>query len=222
MSDETPMDEIDQGKIELIMALRRQGIRDKRVLNALERIPREKFINASFRKQAYEDHALPIECGQTISQPFIVAYMTEQLQVGERMKVLEVGTGSGYQAAILSKLCRRVYTIERYRTLLRDALKRFEDLHLHNITAKAGDGGEGWPEQAPFDRIIVTAAAASVPPKLVDQLKPGGVMIVPVGAPGGRGEQHLVRIERTEEGVKREELMPVRFVPLVEGVAKES
>ncbi len=222
MSDETPMDEIDQGKIELIMALRRQGIRDKRVLNALERIPREKFINTSFRKQAYEDHALPIECGQTISQPFIVAYMTEQLQVGDRMKVLEVGTGSGYQAAILSKLCRRVYTIERYRTLLRDAVKRFEDLQLHNITAKAGDGGEGWPEQAPFDRIIVTAAAASVPPKLVEQLKPGGIMIVPVGAPGGRGEQHLVRIERTEEGVRREELMPVRFVPLVEGVAKES
>jgi protein-L-isoaspartate(D-aspartate) O-methyltransferase len=222
MSDETPMDEIDQGKIELVMALRRQGIRDKRVLNALERIPRENFINASFRKQAYEDHALPIECGQTISQPFIVAYMTEQLQVGDRMKVLEVGTGSGYQAAVLSKLCRRVYTIERYRTLLRDAVRRFEDLHLHNITAKAGDGNEGWVEQAPFDRIIVTAAAPSVPPKLVDQLKPGGVMIVPVGAPGGRGEQHLVRIERTEEGVRREELMPVRFVPLVEGVAKES
>jgi len=222
MSDETPMDDIDQGKIELVMALRRQGIRDKRVLNALERIPRESFINASFRKQAYEDHALPIECGQTISQPFIVAYMTEQLQVGDRMKVLEVGTGSGYQAAVLSKLCRRVYTVERYRTLLRDAVRRFEDLHLHNITAKAGDGNEGWIEQAPFDRIIVTAAAPSVPPKLVEQLKPGGLMIVPVGAPGGRGEQHLVRIERTEEGVRREELMPVRFVPLVEGVAKES
>ncbi|KAB7739638.1 protein-L-isoaspartate(D-aspartate) O-methyltransferase [Parvibaculum sedimenti] len=222
MSDETPMDDIDQGKIELVMALRRQGIRDKRVLNALERIPRENFINASFRKQAYEDHALPIECGQTISQPFIVAYMTEQLQVGDRMKVLEVGTGSGYQAAVLSKLCRRVYTVERYRTLLRDAVRRFEDLHLHNITAKAGDGNEGWIEQAPFDRIIVTAAAPSVPPKLVEQLKPGGLMIVPVGAPGGRGEQHLVRIERTEEGVRREELMSVRFVPLVEGVAKES
>ncbi len=222
MSDETPMDDIDQGKIELVMALRRQGIRDKRVLNALERIPRENFINASFRKQAYEDHALPIECGQTISQPFIVAYMTEQLQVGDRMKVLEVGTGSGYQAAVLSKLCRRVYTVERYRTLLRDAVQRFEDLHLHNITAKAGDGNEGWIEQAPFDRIIVTAAAPSVPPKLVEQLKPGGLMIVPVGAPGGRGEQHLVRIERTEEGVRREELMSVQFVPLVEGVAKES
>jgi len=221
-SDGTPLGAIEQGKIELIMSLRRQGIRDKRVLNAIERIPREVFIDANFRKQAYEDHALPIECGQTISQPFIVAYMTEQLQVGDRMKVLEVGTGSGYQAAVLSKLCRRVYTIERYRTLLRDAVKRFDQLHLHNITSKIGDGADGWPEQAPFDRIIVTAAAPSIPQKLVEQLKPGGIMIVPVGITSGRGEQNLVRIERTEEGVKRNDLMPVRFVPLVEGVAKES
>jgi protein-L-isoaspartate(D-aspartate) O-methyltransferase len=221
-ADGAPLNAMEQGKIELVMSLRRQGIRDKRVLNALERIPRELFINASFRKQAYEDHALPIECGQTISQPFVVAYMTEQLQVGDRMKVLEVGTGSGYQAAVLSKLCRRVYTIERYRTLLRDAVKRFDDLRLHNVTTKVGDGAEGWTEQAPFDRIIVTAAAPSVPQKLVEQLKPGGIMIVPVGIAGGRAEQHLVRIERTEEGIKREELMPVRFVPLVEGVAKES
>lgn len=217
-----PLGAIEQGKIELIMSLRRQGIRDKRVLNAIERIPRELFIDVNFRKQAYEDHALPIECGQTISQPFIVAYMTEQLQVGDRMKVLEVGTGSGYQAAVLSKLCRRVYTIERYRTLLRDAVKRFDELHLHNITSKIGDGADGWPEQAPFDRIIVTAAAPSIPQKLVEQLKPGGIMVVPVGITGGRGEQNLVRIERTEDGVKRNDLMPVRFVPLVEGVAKES
>jgi protein-L-isoaspartate(D-aspartate) O-methyltransferase len=222
MNDDPATDEIDHAKIELIMALRRQGIRDKRVLSAVERIPREKFINASFRKQAYEDHALPIECGQTISQPYVVAYMTEQLHVGDRMKVLEVGTGSGYQAAVLAKLCRRVYTIERYRTLLRDAIRRFEELRLHNITAKVGDGAEGWPEQAPFDRIIVTAAAPAVPQKLVEQLKIGGIMIVPVAAAGSRGEQNLVRIERTEEGVKREELMPVRFVPLVEGVAKET
>lgn len=221
-ADGTPLGAIEQGKIELIMSLRRQGIRDKRVLNAIERIPREVFINANFRKQAYEDHALPIECGQTISQPFIVAYMTEQLQVGDRLKVLEVGTGSGYQAAVLSKLCRRVYTIERYRTLLRDAVKRFDELHLHNITSKVGDGGAGWPEQAPFDRIIVTAAAPSIPQKLVEQLKPGGIMIVPVGITSGRGEQNLVRIERTEEGILRNDLMPVQFVPLVEGVAKES
>lgn len=222
MNEDVSMDEGEQEKIELIMGLRRQGIRDKRVLSALERVPREKFISATFRKQAYEDHALPIECGQTISQPYIVAYMTEQLQVGERMKVLEVGTGSGYQAAVLSRLCRRVYTIERYRTLLKDAIKRFEELHIHNITAKVGDGGQGWPEQAPFDRIIVTAAAPAVPQKLVDQLKEGGLMIVPVAISGGRGEQKLVRIERTGDGVKREELLPVRFVPLVEGVAKES
>ncbi len=220
--DGDPMDAIEQGKIELIMALRRQGIRDKKILSTLERIPREIFINTSFRKQAYEDHALPIECGQTISQPFVVAYMTEQLQVTDRMKVLEVGTGSGYQAAVLSRLCRRVYTIERYRTLLKDAVKRFDELRLHNITSKVGDGAEGWVEQAPFDRIIVTAAATSVPQKLVEQLKPGGIMIVPVGIAGGRGDQNLVRIERTGEGVKREDLMPVRFVPLVEGVAKES
>lgn len=228
MSDQGPISEeggdggIDQEKIELVMSLRRQGIRDKKILSALERIPREVFVAGTFRKQAYEDHALPIECGQTISQPFIVAYMTEQLQVGERMKVLEIGTGSGYQAAVLSRLCRRVYTVERYRTLLRDAVRRFEALHLHNITSKVADGYAGWPEQAPFDRIIVTAAAPSVPLKLVEQLKIGGIMVLPVAAPGGRGEQHLVRIERTEDGVKREELMPVRFVPLVEGVARES
>ena len=222
MSETTVMEEIEHEKIELIMGLRRQGIRDKRVLSAIERVPREKFIASTFRKQAYEDHALPIECGQTISQPYVVAYMTEQLHVGERMKVLEVGTGSGNQAAVLARLCRRVYTIERYRTLLNDALKRFDELRLHNITAKVGDGAKGWPEQAPFDRIIVTAAAPSVPQTLVDQLKEGGLMIVPVGTSGGRGEQVLVRIERTAEGVKREELLPVRFVPLVEGVAKES
>ena len=222
MNEDPSMDDIDHEKIELIMGLRKQGIRDKRVLSAVERVPREKFIAGTFRKQAYEDHALPIECGQTISQPYIVAYMTEQLQVGERMKVLEVGTGSGYQAAVLARLCRRVYTVERYRTLLNDALKRFEDLRLHNITARVGDGAKGWPEQAPFDRIIVTAAASAVPQLLVDQLKEGGLMIVPVAVSGSCGEQKLVRIERTEEGVKREELLPVRFVPLVEGVAKES
>ncbi|PKQ03912.1 MAG: protein-L-isoaspartate O-methyltransferase [Alphaproteobacteria bacterium HGW-Alphaproteobacteria-12] len=222
MNEVAPMDEAEQEKIELIMNLRRQGIHDKRVLSAVERVKREKFIAPTFRKQAYEDHALPIECGQTISQPYIVAYMTQQLQVGERMKVLEVGTGSGYQAAVLSRLCRRVYTIERYRTLLKDAVKRLEELHIHNVTAKVGDGALGWPEQAPFDRIIVTAAAPAVPQKLVDQLKEGGLMIVPVAVSGKRGEQKLVRIARTGDGVTREELLPVRFVPLVEGVARES
>lgn len=204
------------------LTLRRRGISDQAVLRTMEEVPRELFVDEADRDGAYRDSALPIACGQTISQPFVVAYMTEQLQVNDRTKVLEVGTGSGYQAAVLSKLCRRVYTVERYRTLLRDAVKRFEELHLHNITAKVADGAEGWPEQAPFDRIIVTAAAPAVPQKLVAQLKVGGIMIVPVGAAGGRGEQNLVRIERTEEGVNRDELMPVRFVPLVEGVARES
>ena len=221
VSEEETSD-LEAGKIRLIMALRRQGIRDPRVLGAIERVPREVFVTGAFQEQAYDDHALPIECGQTISQPYVVAYMTEKLQVGERMKVLEIGTGSGYQAAVLSQLCRRVYTIERYRTLLDDAVKRFEILGFHNITAKVGDGGKGWPEQAPFDRIIVTAAAPEVPLALVEQLKTGGIMVVPVDVDGGLAGQQLVRLTREEDGVKREDLLPVRFVPLVEGVARES
>ena len=219
-------EELEADKIRLVMALRRQGIRDGRVLSAIERVPREAFVIGSFVEQAYDDHALPIECGQTISQPYVVAYMTEKLEVGERMKVLEVGTGSGYQAAVLAQLCRRVYTIERYRTLLNDAVKRFEILGFHNITAQVGDGGKGWPEQAPFDRIIVTAAAPEIPLELANQLKVGGIMVVPVdvdGEQGGQmGSQKLVRLTRHEDGANVEELLPVRFVPLVEGVARES
>lgn len=212
----------DPAKISLIMELRRRGIKSKAVLSAIERVARDSFVPTTFSKQAYEDHALPIECGQTISQPFVVAYMTEKLEVGDRMKVLEVGTGSGYQAAILSRLCRRVYTIERYRTLMRDAVNRFETLNLHNITTKVGDGASGWPEQAPFDRIMVTAAAPELPQMLVDQLKVGGIMVLPVDIPGRPREQKLVRVTRTETGIEREDLMDVRFVPLVEGVARES
>jgi protein-L-isoaspartate(D-aspartate) O-methyltransferase len=212
----------DPAKISLIMELRRRGIKSKAVLSAIERVARDSFVPTTFSKQAYEDHALPIECGQTISQPFVVAYMTEKLEVGDRMKVLEVGTGSGYQAAILSRLCRRVYTIERYRTLMRDAVNRFETLNLHNITTKVGDGASGWPEQAPFDRIMVTAAAPELPHTLVDQLKVGGIMVLPVDIPGKPREQKLVRVTRTETGIEREDLMDVRFVPLVEGVARES
>lgn len=215
-------DALEAGKIRLVMALRRQGIRDARVLAAIERVPREIFVTGAFQEQAYDDHALPIECGQTISQPYVVAFMTEKLNVGERMKVLEVGTGSGYQAAVLSQLCRRVYTIERYRTLLDDAVKRFAILGFHNVTAKVGDGGKGWPEQAPFDRIIVTAAAPEIPQTLLEQLKVGGIMVVPVDIDGGRNGQQLVRLTREETGIKREDLLPVRFVPLVEGVARES
>lgn len=212
----------DPAKISLIMELRRRGIKSKAVLSAIERVARDSFVPTTFSKQAYEDHALPIECGQTISQPFVVAYMTEKLEVGDRMKVLEVGTGSGYQAAILSRLCRRVYTIERYRTLMRDAVNRFETLNLHNITTKVGDGASGWPEQAPFDRIMVTAAAPELPQTLLDQLKVGGIMVLPVDIPGRPREQKLVRVTRTETGIAREDLMDVRFVPLVEGVARES
>lgn len=206
-------------RIELIMSLRNQGITDTRVLSAIERVPREKFVDPAFASQAYADQSLPIECGQTISQPFVVAYMTEMLEVGERMKVLEVGTGSGYQAAVLSCLCRRVYTIERYRTLLREAEQRFKELDITNIVTRLGDGAKGWPEQAPFDRIIVTAAAAEVPPALIEQLKPGGIMVLPLGA--ALEQQFIVRITRTGEGSEREMLLPVRFVPLVAGVARE-
>lgn len=219
---EQATEELEAGKIRLVMALRRQGIRDARVLAAIERVPREIFVTGAFQEQAYDDHALPIECGQTISQPYVVAFMTEKLAVGERMKVLEVGTGSGYQAAVLSQLCRRVYTIERYRTLLDDAVKRFAILGFHNVTAKVGDGAKGWPEQAPFDRIIVTAAAPEIPLELVEQLKIGGIMVVPVDVDGGRSGQQLVRLTREETGIKREDLLPVRFVPLVEGIARES
>jgi protein-L-isoaspartate(D-aspartate) O-methyltransferase len=209
----------DPRKIQLIMALRNQGVRDMRVLEAIEKVPREVFVNDTFADQAYADSALPIACGQTISQPFIVGFMTDRLQVNERHKVLEIGTGSGYQTAILSQLCRRVYTIERYRTLAQEAEARFKRLKLSNITQLVADGRKGWPKQAPFERIIVTAAAKQVPQALLDQLAVGGIMIVPIEERPGK--QDLYRITRTETGFEREHLLPVRFVPLVEGVAKE-
>ena len=209
----------DPRKIQLIMALRNQGVRDMRVLEAIEKVPRELFVNDTFADQAYADQALPIACGQTISQPFIVGFMTDRLQVNERHKVLEIGTGSGYQTAILSYLCRRVYTIERYRTLAQEAEARFKQLKLSNITQLVADGSKGWPKQAPFERIIVTAAAKQVPQALLDQLAVGGIMIVPIEERPGK--QDLYRITRGEAGFDREPLLPVRFVPLVEGVAKE-
>lgn len=208
-------------KIRLIMELRRLGIADTRILSAMERVPREIFIPDAFQDQAYENIALPIRQGQTISQPFIVAYMTEMLQVNDRIKVLEVGTGSGYQAAILAKLCRRVYTIERYKSLLQEAEQRFATMKLTNITSRVGDGAKGWPEQAPFDRIMVTAAADKVPAALADQLAIGGIMIVPVGGSGT--DQEIVRVTRDSEGqVHEERLMKVRFVPLLPGIARET
>ena len=204
--------------IRLIMELRREGITDTRVLSAIERVPRERFVPPTFEDRAYNNSALPIEDGQTISQPYVVAVMTEALAVGERMKVLEIGTGSGYQTAVLAKLCRRIYTIERYQSLLRRAEARFKDLGLANITTRYGDGSKGWPEQAPFDRIIVTAAAVDVPPILVEQLTVDGLMVLPIGESGWT--QQLVRVTRREEGFDAEELLSVRFVPLVEGVEK--
>ncbi|NIA67546.1 protein-L-isoaspartate(D-aspartate) O-methyltransferase [Pelagibius litoralis] len=203
-------------KIRLIMELRRAGIADTAVLSAIERIPREAFTPDSFRHQAYENLAIPIGQGQTLSRPQVVAQMTQALQASRRTKVLEVGTGSGYQAAVLSKLCRRVYTVERFKELRASAELRFTELRLHNITTRHGDGWKGWPEQAPFDRIMVTAAAADVPAVLVDQLAEGGQMVLPVGRTSH--DQALLRLRREAGGIVEEHLADVRFVPLVEGV----
>lgn len=206
-------------KIRLLMELRSQGITDARVLSAIERTPRELFVADGMQDQAYENTALPIGMGQTISQPIVVAMMTQRLEIGDRMRVLEVGTGSGYQAAILSHLCRRVYTIERHRDLLRLAEEKFKQLGLDNITTRWGDGAKGWPEQAPFDRIIVTAAATAVPEDLVAQLKDDGLMIVPIGQ--DTWDQRLLAIRRTGDTIATEAFMDVRFVPLVEGRGDE-
>ena len=209
----------EAAKIRLIMELRRQGIGDTRVLAALERVPRELFVQATFQDRAYDNIALPIHQGQTISQPFVVAFMTQALAVGPRMKVLEIGTGSGYQAAVLSRLCRRVYTIERYRSLNREAEARFKALGVTNVVSKVGDGYDGWPEQAPFDRILVTAAAPEVPEKLIEQLRPSGLLVLPVGAEADH--QDVLRITKAEDGsLKQDRLLPVRFVPLVPGVER--
>jgi len=209
----------ETSKIRLLMELRSQGITDARVLAAIERTPRHLFVPPELLDQAYENTALPIGKGQTISQPIVVATMTQKLAIGERMRVLEVGTGSGYQAAILARLCRRVYTVERHRDLLNDAEQRFRDLKLDNISTRWGDGAKGWPEQAPFDRIIVTAAAAEIPQALLDQLKDGGLMVVPVGE--DIWDQQLMLIQRNGDDIASEHLMDVRFVPLVEGRGDE-
>lgn len=203
-------------KIRLVMELRNAGVTDTAVLSAIERTPREAFVMETFRDRAYENTALPIGLGQTISQPLVVAMMTEALELNDRHKVLEIGTGSGYQTVVLSKLCRRVYTVERHKPLLRQAEAQFERLHIRNVTARAGDGWKGWPEQAPFDRIIVTAAADELPQALCDQLAVGGIMVIPVGRTGA---QRLLKVRRTEEGLDTRVLGDVRFVPLVRGTA---
>lgn len=206
-------------KIRLIMALRRSGVTDTAVLAAVERIPRESFVPEAFHDQAYEDKALPIGQGQTISQPQVVALMTQAMDLTPRHKVLEIGTGSGYQSAVLARLSRRVYTIERHRALLAEAERRFAALRIHNITAIAGDGMKGWPAQAPFDRIIVTAAAAGMPETLLAQLAVGGIMVLPLGPE--RADQELIRVRRLETEITTEKLCDVRFVPLLPGLPAE-
>ena len=218
MNDEEDITDATR-KMQFLYALRSKGVTDARVLNAMEQIDRGPFIRGLFASRAYEDMPLPIACGQTISQPSVVALMTQALDVSSRDKVLEVGTGSGYQAAILSKLARRVYTIDRHRRLVVEARQIFEDLALSNITAITGDGSFGLPEQAPFDRIIVTAAAEDPPGPLLAQLKVGGIMVVPVGQ--SDTVQHLIRVRKTETGLEYDELRKVRFVPLLEGLGED-
>ena len=201
-------------QIRLIMELRAEGITDPDVLGAIERTPREEFVPEQFRIQAYDNTALPIGQGQTISQPFIVGLMTQALELFSRAKVLEIGTGCGYQAAVLSQPCRRVYTIERHRTLARAAIKRLQVLGYSNVTTMIGDGAKGWPEQAPFDCIIATAAAPlEVPQELFDQLADGGILVAPIGR--SPMDQHLWRYRKSGDQIAKERLCAVRFVPLV-------
>ncbi|WP_272004496.1 protein-L-isoaspartate(D-aspartate) O-methyltransferase [Roseovarius sp. ZX-A-9] len=206
--------------MQFLFALRSKGVTDARVLNAMEKIDRGPFIRGYFSGRAYEDMPLPIACGQTISQPSVVGLMTQALKLSARDKVLEVGTGSGYQAAILSQLTRRVYTVDRHKRLVLEATEIFRMMDLTNITALTADGSFGLPDQAPFDRIIVTAAAEDPPGPLLAQLKIGGIMVVPVGQ--SDAVQSLIRVTRNEEGFDYDELRPVRFVPLVEGLGRDT
>jgi protein-L-isoaspartate(D-aspartate) O-methyltransferase len=206
-------------KMQFLYALRSKGVTDKRVLSAMEAVDRGPFIRGLFAERAYEDMPLPIACGQTISQPSVVGLMTQALEISPRDKVLEIGTGSGYQAAILSKLARRVYTIDRHRRLVQEARSIFDTLDLANITAITADGSFGLAEQAPFDRIIVTAAAEDPPGPLLARLKVGGIMVLPVGQ--SDAVQHLIRVRKSADGLEYDELRSVRFVPLLEGLGKD-
>jgi protein-L-isoaspartate(D-aspartate) O-methyltransferase len=219
------MTEADPRLIGLLMALRKQGITDAKILSAIERTPREIFVAEPFEHAAYDNTALPIACGQTISQPYVVAVSTEALELDEKCRVLEIGTGSGYQAAVLSRLCRRVYSVERHRALHIEAERRFKALRIDNIATRIGDGFQGWPEQAPFDRILLTAAVSEVPDVVVEQLKPGGILVAPIGETAGPDlesfSQLLTKMIRTETGLKKEALIPVVFVPMLPGVPQE-
>lgn len=208
-----------EGMMRLVFALRSKGITEQRLLDAFEKTPREFFLDRAFQDRAFEDIPLPIACGQTISQPSVVGLMTHALSVTPRCKVLEVGAGSGYQSAILARLARRVYAIERHRPLARQARARMEALALSTVSVVSGDGARGWPDQAPFDRILVTAAAEDPPSLLLDQLRVGGIMVLPVGQ--SDEIQQLLRIVKTEQGLDYQELGPVRFVPLLPDVAKD-
>jgi protein-L-isoaspartate(D-aspartate) O-methyltransferase len=206
-------------RMEFMLTLRQRGISDKAVLRAMDAVPREHFVEARFADSAYADRAMPIACGQTISQPYVVAYMTEQLTVRPNHRVLEVGTGSGYQAAVLSRLAREVVTLERYRTLANSARARLKTLNYMNVEVLLGDGFGGEPMRAPYDRIIVTAAAESIPPALIAQLAEDGIMVLPLGPHGGG--QELIKLTKTGQGLSRENLIGVRFVPLLPGQARE-
>ena len=201
-------------KAKLLMTLRAQAIMQADILSAIETIPRELFIPENLHAHAYENASLPIGHKQTISQPYIVAVMTQALELKKSHRVLEIGTGSGYQAAILSRLSRRVYTLERLRPLMVSAEKRLKTLQISNITYRHGDGAKGWPEAAPFDRIIITCRVTEIPASLLDQLKEGGILIAPVGP---SGKEELVRVKREAGGFERKSLMPVRFVPMLAG-----
>ena len=207
-------------KAKLLLLLRQEGVTDSRILSAFESVPREIFVDELFKNHAYENVSLPINCGQTISQPSVIAIMTKALDLGARMKALEIGTGSGYQTAILARLCRRVYTVERHRTLSIEAAKKFHKLTIHNVSTKVGDGYSGWPAQAPFQRILITAAAAEPPPRLLEQLGDGGVMVIPIGS--ADSEQTLYRLQREGEKIIENFLADVRFVPLVKGGVAET
>ncbi|NVK46147.1 MAG: protein-L-isoaspartate(D-aspartate) O-methyltransferase [Rhodobacteraceae bacterium] len=208
-----------EAKMQYLFTLRSKGVTDQRTLQAMEKIDRGDFVKGLFSERAYEDMPLPIACGQTISQPSVVGLMTQALDVQPRDKVLEVGTGSGYQAAVLSQLARRVYTVDRYARLVREAQAVFDRLGIVNITSMSADGSFGLPDQAPFDRILVTAAAEDPPGPLLAQLKTGGIMVLPVGQ--SDAVQSLIKVTRLEDGFDYEELRAVRFVPLVEGMGQE-
>ena len=209
------MQKNDEKKMQFILSVRSKGVVDDNVLKAIESLNREHFLKGVFAQRAYEDTPLPIECGQTISKPSVVGIMTQALKITTRDKILEIGTGSGYQTAILSKLARRVYSVERFKPLYDEARQIIKQLNLNNITPIWGDGSQGIVEQQPFDRIIVTAAAEDPPPILLNQLKVGGIMIIPVGQ--SDEIQKLIKVERTETNFKYEDLCDVRFVPLLEG-----